>query len=250
MTQAAPRFDLACVGTSLRGLSAFTLEGLSHLAAADLVYYYPPTPDHLALMQEINDAVIDLNATLYVRGAAFSQTYDAIVAEVMNALRGGKSVAYAVQGSPAFHCGTARRLHQQATREGFSSILISGVSSFEVLSAELAGRYDLTSVQLYSIPTVVAGRVAIDARAPCLLFDLGTYALPAVRESADMLSRPHLARLVALLRARYSDHHPIFLLFVDARGFSRSLKTEPAGLEESLLRFGPGVTLFLPGRSA
>jgi Tetrapyrrole (Corrin/Porphyrin) Methylases len=243
----APAFNLACIGTSIRSLGAFTFDGLACLACADVVYYYPPTRIHFESMRLINRNVVNVHETLYVRGGAFDPVYDAIVDHVMCTVRSGKKVAYAVQGSPAFHCGTAIRLHRNAKREGFSSILISGVSSFELLSAELSEHYDITNIQIYSVVQVAEGALPINTTVPCLLFDLGRYALPAVREAVSTYVRPNLTTLAGRLRAAYPLDHEVLLLSVNNRtGCCSSLKTSPADLEDALMSSTVAVTIFLP----
>jgi hypothetical protein len=245
----APPFDLACVGTSIHGLGAFTFESLACIAGADVVFYYPPSRNHFEFMRRVNANLVNVNETIYVKGTAFEPAYKEIVAEVMRSVRSGKKVAYAVQGSPAFHCGTAVRLHRLATEEGFSSILISGVSSLELLSAELAKHYDVSDLQIYSVGRLAAGNLRIDSRVPCLLFDLGRYALPAVREAASSFVRSKLTVLADRLRAIYPISHPILIMQV-TDGVCRTVRTSPAEIESALPRFSAGVSIFLPSLSA
>jgi precorrin-2 methylase len=249
LLEPAPPYDLACVGTSIHGLGAFSLEGVACLKCADVVYYYPPSQNHLRFMKRINKNIVDVNATIYVKGKPFEPTYDAIVEEVMGALERGKRVAYAVQGSPAFHCGTAVPLHRRATRQGYTTLVVPGISSFELLSAELSKRYDLRSVQLYDVRRVAEGELSIETRSPCLLFDLGRFALPAIRESASTFMQAKLAALADRLRATYPSDHLIFIMQVAITGECRSIKTTPRELEISLTKLGAGVTLFLPAVS-
>jgi hypothetical protein len=249
MLQAVPEFDLACVGTSIHGLGAFTFESLACIARADVVFYYPPSRNHYEFMKRVNGNLVNVHETLYVKGAAFEPAYDAIVANVMCSVRSGKKVAYAVQGSPAFHCGTAVRLHRLATGEGFASILISGVSSLELLSAELAKHYDVTNLQIYSVGRFAAGTLAIDSRVPCLLFDLGRFALPGVREAASKFRRSRLTILAERLRAIYPVGHPILIMQI-TDGVCRTARTSPEDIESALPRFVAGVTMFLPRISA
>jgi len=243
---AAPSFDLACIGTSIHGLGAFTFEGLACLACADVVYYYPPSTTHYEIMKLINNNLINLHDTLYVRGTAFEAAYDSIVNDVIGTLKSGRKIAYAVQGSPAFHCGTAVRLHRLAKQHGFSSILVSGVSSFELLSAELSEHYDITSIQIYSVSRVVEATVAIDTRAPCLLFDLGRYALPAVRETASTFLGAKISVLAERLRATYPPSHEILLMHVTKNGSCCSIRTNPTDIEKALTHLNAGLTMFLP----
>jgi len=227
-------------------MGAFTFESLACLIAADVVYYYPPSIGHFNFMKQLNGNLVNLNETIYVKGSEFEVAYDAIVAEVMHAVRAGKKVAYAVQGSPAFHCGTAVRLHRMASREGFSSILISGVSSFELLSAELSKRCDLTNVQILSAIQVADGALSINAHVACLLFDLGRYALPAVREAPGTLVRAKLSALADRLRAIYPRNHRVSLIYVTSVGDYHSSITNLIDFESALSRFGSGLTIFLP----
>jgi hypothetical protein len=241
--------DLACSGTSIRGLGAFSLESLGYLASADVVYYYPPSVPHCDFMRSINPNVIDLNQTIYVKGSAFEPAYDAIVAEVMGALAARRRVAYAVQGSPAFHCGTAVRLHHQAKKAGFSSIIISGISSLELLCAQLTERhYNITNLQIYSAVDIAYGSAAIDSRVPCLLCDLGRYALPRVREAARTFSRERLELLGRRLRATYPPKHPVLVMQVAPSGRYHIEQTDITVLDDVLPRTGAGITMFLPAK--
>jgi precorrin-6B methylase 1 len=248
MLGAVPHFDLACLGISIHGLGALTFEAIACLASADVVYCYPPTAHHYELLKRINKNLINLHDTLYSRGSEFNPAYDAIIKEVMNSVRSGSKVAYATQGSPAFHCGTAASLHRIAKQEGFSSILISGISSFELLSAELVADYDINSIQICSIVQLAAGLIEITSRTPCLLFDLGRYALPAIREDASNLNRPKIVALTGLLCTIYPADHEIILMYVRSNGVCSQSKTTLEGLEEALMAFGAAPTLFLPAK--
>lgn len=246
---AVPDFDLACIGTSIRGLGAMTLETVSYLTCADVVYCYPPTAAHLDLLTLLNENVVNVHDTFYVRGSEFDQAYSAIIGDVLNTLRQGKKVAYATQGSPAFHCGTAVSLHRAARREGFRSILLSGISSFELLSASLLETHDLRNVQILHTVDVIGGHVTIDPRYPCFLCDLGRYALPAVRESAQRFMPERLCELGSLLSTLYDQSQEIILLYLKTNGECAQLCTSIAGLSEALMKFVAPPTLFMPGRA-
>lgn len=241
----APVFDLACVGTSIDGLGAFTLKGLAFLASAEIVYYYPPSPEHFDFMQRVSANVVNVNETIYVKGAEFEPAYTEIVREVLSALTAGRKVAYAVQGSPAFHCGTAVRLHRLAKQRGFASVMVSGVSSFELLCAELASHYDVTNVQIYSVSRVVDGSVTVNTGAPCLMFDLGRFALPAVRQPSSMFVRTRLEIFARVLRSIYPPNHSVKLMHVRDHG-TRTVATPLRNIEESLVASGASVTMFFP----
>lgn len=246
MLGTTPDFNLACVGTSIYGLGALTVEALAYLICADVVYCYPASAQHYKLITLLNENVINLHDTLYARGNEFDPSYDAIIKEVMHAVRGGTRVTYATQGSPAFHCGTAASLHRRAKQEGFSSIVVGGVSSFELLSADLAGDYDLTNIQLYSVLALAKNAVRLDPGVPCLLFDFGRYALPAIREDSSKLQRSKVAALAHVIQRSYPTHHEVVLMSVRNNGRYSRLRTTTCETEEALLSFGEAVTIFIP----
>jgi precorrin-2 methylase len=240
------QFDLVCLGTSIHGLGACTIEAIAYLTCADVVYHYPLTTAHEVSMRLLNPHVVNLNDHHYVPGADFMAAYDAIVNEVMDVVKNGKKVAYATQGSPAFHCWTARRLHRRARTEGFRAIMLPGVSSLELISAELVTEYDITSMQMYSVTRLMEGKLAIDSRVPCLLFDMGRYALPAVRQSARSFLQPELAALTKHLGAIYPPDHQFVLMYVGNVGCCQRITATSQSLAEDLLKFKAGVTMFIP----
>jgi precorrin-6B methylase 1 len=241
-----PRFDLACLGISIRGLSALTCEAITYLATADIVYCYPTTGAHLELVKLLNSNVINMHETLYCKGRPFDPTYSAIIKDVMAVVRSGKRVAYATQGSPAFHCGTAVALHRTATREGFRSILISGVSSFELLSAQLALHYDIRNISIVCIMDLMNQGVNLNPEAPSLLFDLGRYVLPAVRESVASVDRFKLDAFAARLRSAYPTDHEVILMYIGTDGRCLQEKTKLCDLENMITGFIALPTIFVP----
>jgi Tetrapyrrole (Corrin/Porphyrin) Methylases len=243
---AVPKFDLACVGISIRGLSACTFEAVAHIAAADIVFCYPPDPGHFRLVKMINENSVNMYDSSYKKGLPFDSTYDAIIQEVMSTLRSGKRVAYATQGSPAFHCGTAISLHRRARQEGYLSVLISGVSSLELLSTELSPEFDIRNLQVCSTLDLARGSIRIDPRSPCLLFDLSRYVLPSVRETPDKLDGSRLRAVAEMLRGIYSASHSAILMLVRANGECIRSLTSLAEFERAVAGQEAVPTVFLP----
>jgi hypothetical protein len=239
-------FNLACIGSSINGFGAFTFEAVAYMASADVVFYYPPTSRHLELIRLVNANVVDMHESLYRRGRNFDPSYDAIVKHVMETVRTGVKVAYVTQGSPAFHCGTAVSLYRRAKREGYCPVLVSGVSSLELLSVELAPDYDIRNLQILSVIDVMDRKIAINPGIASFLCDLGRYALPTVREPAAAFSRPKLASLAELLSAVYSADHEILLVHIKNEGSCSKSRTNPVNLENALIGFGAVPTLFVP----
>ncbi len=244
-----PEFDLACVGTSIHGLTTFTMESLVYLAYADIVYYYPPTSAHLNFMKEINDNVVDLFSDLYRKGADFQTTYQAIVEKILDSVKSGKKVAYASQGSPVFLSYTSIWAYRSAKKLGFSAIMVPGVSSFELLICELCRHYDTYDIQIYNAASIGMGIGTIDPHTPCLVFNFARYAMPAIRESTDKLLHTNISKLVEKLRSIYPANHIVLGMSVTPSGQCQTLQMTLSELEANLVRSGMTGTLFLPAVS-
>jgi hypothetical protein len=162
----------------------------------------------------------------------------------MGSVKKGRRVAYAVQGSPAFHCGTAVRLYRLARTRGFAAIMVSGISSLELLTAQLSELHDLTDLQVYGARHIARG-ASIDPTVPCLLFDLGRFALPVVRGSAKSLLRARLAELQTRLGMIYPQDHLLLLMRIADDGTCHTRKTRLHDLSASLTVCGPSVTIFI-----
>ena len=239
--------DLACVGISIEGLGACTFDAIAHIVSADIVFCYPTTPAHLYVIQKLNPVVINMYESHYVKGKDFDQAYEAIIKEVLEEVRKGKKVAYVTEGSPTFHCGTAAILTRRARENGFSTALIAGVSSFDLLCGAVAPDHDLTSVQVYSIFTFVTGRARIDTRLPCFLCDLGRFAMPAVRERSKEYFSEKLSLLGDALRRIYPANHDIFIMQVRPASPCVSVRTTMQDLESAFPEERVGCTMFVPG---
>jgi hypothetical protein len=162
----------------------------------------------------------------------------------MCSLKKGRRVAYAVQGSPAFHCGTAVRLCRLARQRGLVALLISGISSLELLTAELSVAHDLTDVQVYSANRIARG-TPINPTAPCFVFDVSRFALPAVRGSSESFIRSRLAVLQTRLGKCYPQSHPVLLMRIADDGTCHTRKTKLTDLVPSVSTFGASATLFI-----
>lgn len=244
-----PEFDLACVGTSLYGLGALSFQAVTCLTAAEIVFCYPLTGRMFDVLKLLNDNIINVNETHYVRGRAFEPTYSTIITEVMQTLKTGKKVAYATQGSPGFYCSTCVSLYRQAKQEGFKAVMVGGVSSLEMLTPIVAERHNLRNLQLYTIPDVMNG-VVINHSVPCFLFNLARHVLPAVREPATELLQPKLAEVADLMRTTYPADHEVLLLWLRSDGARLQLRTTPRELDRAVMefaaRFGAVPTIFVP----
>jgi len=246
LIQEPPKFDLACVGTSILGLRALTLESITYFAHADVVYYYPVTACHLDFMRELNDNVIDMNNTLYRDGRRYQEAYSEIIDEVLSTARSGKRIAYAVQGSPAFLAYTSIELIRRAKRENLHAVMVPGVSSFECLLATVTTSHDLYDVQLYNCATVVYSGAKINPHTACCLFNLAVYASPVISKITNQLDTDKVEALRKSLRKFYSDFHTLTLVYVRPDGQCDLKESSIASMIADLMLGPQTVTILIP----
>ncbi len=241
-----PKFDLACVGTSICGLKALTIESISYLVHADLVYYYPVTSRHLEFLEQLNTNVIDLNSSLYQDGRSFNTAYSDIIDDVLSTVRSGKKTVYAVQGSPAFLAYTSIELVRRVTIEGRRAVMVPGVSSFECLLAALALHHDLYDIQLYNCASVVTSSSKIDPRTPCLLFNLSVHASPVISKATNQFEPEQVEVLRQALSTLYPQSHALKLLVVHPDGQCIAQDSTIATMNADIRSGPPTITIFVP----
>lgn len=82
---------LVLVGSGIKGVSQFTLEGLGHVQAADVVYYAVADPTTELFIQEHAQKAVDLY-NLYGNGKPRRDTYTQMAEKLLASLRQGKYV--------------------------------------------------------------------------------------------------------------------------------------------------------------
>ena len=82
---------LVLVGSGIKGISQFTLEGLGHVQAADIVYYAVADPTTELFIQEHAKKSVDLY-NLYGNGKPRRDTYTQMAEKLLESLRDGKYV--------------------------------------------------------------------------------------------------------------------------------------------------------------
>ena len=82
---------LVLVGSGIKGVGHFTLEGLGHVEAADIVYYAVADPTTELFIQEHAKKSIDLY-NLYGNGKPRRNTYTQMAEKLLESLRDGKYV--------------------------------------------------------------------------------------------------------------------------------------------------------------
>ena len=241
----SPEFDLACVGTSISGLTGITVDALTCIFHADVVYYYPLTPTHREFIRLLNSNAVDLNSSIYVKGRNYAETYDDVVNTVLNAVRSGNRVVYAQQGSPAYLAFTARRVYRQASKEGFRALLVPGVSSLEYIISKLIEREDVTDFFLLSCADLANGERSLDSRSSCFLVNWAHY-MSGTRRGARVDPDEKITRFVASLRSVYPSDHRIAAYVVAPTGAVSSSECIVGSLSAEIVDYPMECTFYIP----
>ncbi len=241
------RFDLVCLGSSLFGYYAITLDAVRHLQAARCVFLYALNEDHFAFLRQFNPTAIDLNRTLYIDGAARADAYRNIINFVLaEARRGG--VAYVSQGSSVFQTYTALELVRRARAEGLVASLLPGVSSLECLLTSIGLTEAIDELQIHTCEAVASCDARLDPRTPCFLFNVSAYAAAVVNMRGSLKRNEHpgaLAALAKALMAIYPSDHPVLLMHLGPAGNTSVVASTIARLARDLAGAQPGITLYL-----
>jgi precorrin-6B methylase 1 len=241
-----PQFDLACIGTPIQGFTDLSLRALACIMHADIVYYYPPSRQQLAFLRLLNTHVVDLGESHYAVGKSYSDAYQSIINEVIDAVRGGNRVVYAQQGSPAFQAFTASEILKIARSEGRNAIMLPGISSLECLMAVLAEEFALTDFQVLNAGSVASGAAVPDPRLSCFIVNLARHTSATILKSQSKVSPKKIVNLVRALQTALPKQHPIHILTIEPGGDVVNILSSVTGLSRALVTRRPTVTLFIP----
>ena len=132
--------ELILLGSGLKAMCHLTREAMSHLQAADVVFgaLQPGGPDRRWLELAIGRPVVDLNqfypSSPHVnRAAAYVQGAEAALREV----RRGSRVCVIEYGHPCCAAAMSELLVREARRGGHAVTVLPGISSIDMLSADL-----------------------------------------------------------------------------------------------------------------
>lgn len=241
-------FDLACIGTSICGLTRITLEALTYVLHADVVYCYPLSEKHFSFLRLLNSNSIDLNKSIYVEGRSYQDAYSDVVETILDAVKSGNRVVYAQQGSPAFLALTARRTFRKASEAGYTALLLPGVSSLECILADVVERHDVTDFCVHGCSEVATGIVAIDPNSPTFLVNWAHYVSGICRGALDEPGKK-IEVFADMLRSIYPSDHTISSFCVNPNGGVVRLEFTIENLSRDACDYRSECTFFVPKKS-
>ncbi|HYE47963.1 MAG TPA: SAM-dependent methyltransferase [Azospirillaceae bacterium] len=240
--------SLTIVGTGIQAVAHLTREAIGHIRHADVVFHSIKDPVAAADIHAINPNAIDLTV-LYGTEKRRRLTYMQMAAAMLREVRAGRRVTGVFYGHPGFYVAPARIALATARQEGFETRLLAGISSVDLLFADL--RIDpsqvgyqvleATDFLLRDRPLVTSGHVVLMQVGP--VGDL-------YRPSTDNLERRGILfeRLIAL----YGPSHPcVHYIGAPRPGQKPELRRLPLSAYRdpaNLRRLNKASTLYIPPR--
>jgi len=128
--------QLVVVGTGLRTVGHLTTEAIAWIKAADKAFYVVGDPVAEDVIANLNPNAESLQA-LYSSTTKRIDTYNQMVERLLSSVREGNKTCGVFYGHPGVFVYPSHEAITRARQEGFSAIMLPGVSSEDCLFADL-----------------------------------------------------------------------------------------------------------------
>ena len=199
--------SLTVVGTGIRCVSQITFEARTAIEQAEKVLTVALDPLMERWLTQLNPSTESLHS-LYRLGVERSLIYDELTERVLQAVRSGKRVCFAVYGHPGVLVYSSHRAIQQARREGFPARMLPGISAEDCLFADLGFDLATTGCQSFEANDFLLYRRVFDPRSALILWQF-----TLIGESTYTQEVPNVRGLRVLtdyLRRYYPAQHPVY----------------------------------------
>jgi uncharacterized protein YabN with tetrapyrrole methylase and pyrophosphatase domain len=128
--------SLTVVGLGIRCPTDLSPAARAALEQADDVFHLAFDPLALSTLLEINPDAVPLHR-LYDHELLRGDSYAAMVERIMERVRAGRRVCFAIPGHPGVFAEPTHAAIRQARGEGFAAVMVPAVSSLDYLYADL-----------------------------------------------------------------------------------------------------------------
>lgn len=168
----APRGKLVVVGTGLRTVGHMTVEAISWIRMADRVVYVVGDPVAEDMIAALNPNVESLQ-TLYSSSRKRIDTYNAMIERVMALLHEGQTVCAVFYGHPGVFVYPSHEAIKQARAEGYSAIMLPGISAEDCLFADIGVDPATTGCSSYEATDYLFNQRPTDPASALVLWQIG-----------------------------------------------------------------------------
>jgi hypothetical protein len=165
------RGSLTVVGTGIQLIGQVTHEARAELEHADELLYVAADPATVVWLERLNRNARSLGA-LYEPGRSRHEIYDAMVDEILAAVRRGGRVCAAFYGHPGVFVSPSHEAIRRARAEGYDARMLPGVSAEDCLFADLGLNPGERGCQSYEATEFLVHRHRVDPTAALILWQI------------------------------------------------------------------------------
>jgi hypothetical protein len=165
------RGRLCVVGTGIQLMGQVTLETESAIRAASKLNNLLTDPVTEKWMIDLNDSAEDLKP-LYAEGKLRIQTYTEMMERILGYVRAGEMVCAAFYGHPGVFVYPSHEAVKHAKAEGYSAIMLPGISAEDCLFADLGLDPGFCGCQSFEATDFLVYRRKFDESVPLILWQV------------------------------------------------------------------------------
>ncbi len=203
------RGQLVVVGTGLRTTGHFTSEAIAWIRAADKVLYVVGDPVAEEVLRTLNPDAVESLQDLYGEGKERQDTYDQMVERILECVRSGLRTCAAFYGHPGVFVYPSHVAVRRARAEGFSAIMLPGISAEDCLFADLGIDPAAYGCQSYEATDYLFSQRRLEPSSALVLWQVGV--VGSTTFTSGEYDRSLLPLLVAKLSETYPPHHRVFV---------------------------------------
>lgn len=203
------RGSLVVIGTGIRTVGQLTVEALAWISVADVALYLVADPVAEAIILKLNPEGATSLRGHYGEGAPRSQSYEAMVEQIMSCVRAGKRTVAAFYGHPGVFAYPSHESIRRARREGHLAFMLPGISAEDCLFADLGVDPAVNGCQSYEATDFLLHDRIVDVTSQLILWQVGVVGDWTYRGSGyDLKAFP---MLVGRLQELYGYWHEVTL---------------------------------------
>jgi Tetrapyrrole (Corrin/Porphyrin) Methylases len=200
------RGSLTVVGTGYLVAGQMTPEAVDHCRKADKLFYVVDSVTAVWLGQ-LNPSAESL-AVYYAPGKPRFVTYDEMVERVLNTVRGGERVCFALYGHPGVFVHASHESIRRARQEGFEAKMLPGISAEDCLIADL-GFDPGHGCQTFEASRFVVRKRGPDPAVPLILWQIALIGTVDFDPNGTPANKEGLKLLTKTLLKSYPRRHKV-----------------------------------------
>jgi uncharacterized protein YabN with tetrapyrrole methylase and pyrophosphatase domain len=239
-----PKGSLVVVGTGIKAVRHMTFEAQEEIRNADVVLYLVADPVVAQWIHELNKNAEALHR-FYSEDKPRIETYNGITEYVLETMRKGHRVCFALYGHPGVFVYPSHRAIEAARRDGFEAEMQPGVSAEDCLFADLGIDPGSQGCQSFEATDFLVFRRVFDPQTPLILWQIAV-----IGDFGYNPGRPYneagLAVLVDTLSETYGSDHEVVVYEAAQYAVSNPVMDRVALKDIRSARLSGISTLYVP----